>query len=279
MKIQSNQSNINFRSGLTSKMKTEISGCDISKISNEFAKTGIATDFKNNKVIAWCSLKSLEIIQALNKKFNLNLALPKAIYVEDFNNLRISDKNSPGFCNTAPSKLYMGNIGNAVVPERVIFFNSFSEFQTGNENTIWNCLDSISDMSYSERNSATNFFLETFLHEFTHCIHLNNMLQKLGGENLVKNIQKAFSPSYLKKFHSQYDNMLKQICDYAAENPMEAVGCDFSKRLIESLDRNNLTPQNNFIHKSPYESRRGFSLFKQEAPLDAGLRKFWNGKF
>ncbi len=279
MKIQSNQSNINFRSGLTSKMKNEISHCDISKISHEFAKTGIDTDFKNNKVIAWCSLKSLEIIQALNKKFNLNFALPKGIYVEDFNNLRISDKNSSGFCNAAPSKLYMGNIGNAVVPERVIFFNSFNKFQTGDENTVWDSLDSISDISYREGSSATDFFLETFLHEFTHCIHLNNMLQKLGEKKLSKNIQKAFSSSYLKNFHLQYDNMLRQICDYAAQNPMEAVGCDFSKRLIESLDKNNLVPQNNFIHKSPYEPRRVFNLFKREESLNAGLRKFWNGKF
>lgn len=279
MKIQSNQSNINFRSGLTSKMKNEISHCDISKISKEFAKSGINTDFKNNKVIAWCSLKSMEIIQALNKKFNLNLALPKGIYVEDFNNLRISDKNSPGFCNTAPSKLYMGNIGNAVVPERVIFFNSFSELQPKSENAVWDSLDSISDISYENGISATNFFLETFLHEFTHCIHLNNMLEKLGGENLLKNIQKALSPSYLENFHSQYDNMLTQICDYAAKNPMEAVGCDFSKRLIQSLNKNNLIPQNNFMYKSPYEPRRGLSIFKREEQMEAGLRKFWNGKF
>lgn len=279
MKIHVNQNNIGFKSGLTSGIRSEIAHCNISKISKEFARNGINTDFKNNKVIAWCSFKSLEIIQNLNKKYRLNLSLPNGIYVEDFNNLRIQDKDSPGFCNAAPSELYAGNIGNTIVPENVIFFNSFKDFQSGEKNEIWDNIDSISDKLYRDKCSATDFFLETFLHEFSHCIHLNNMTQKLGGETLVKQLKKTFSAQYLRDFHSKYGDMLKQICNYAAKNPIEAVGCDFSKRLIQSLNKNNLIPQNNFMYKSPYEPRRGLSIFKREEQMEAGLRKFWNGKF
>ena len=105
MKIQSNHNSITFNAGLTSKMKSEIAHCDINKITKELAKSGISADFKNNKAVAWCSIKGIEIIKELNKKFNLNLAFPRGIYVEDFNNLLISDKMSAGFYNIEPKKI------------------------------------------------------------------------------------------------------------------------------------------------------------------------------
>ena len=132
MKIQSNHNSITFNAGLTSKMKSEIAHCDINKITKELAKSGISADFKNNKAVAWCSIKGIEIIKELNKKFNLNLAFPRGIYVEDFNNLLISDKMSAGFYNIAPKKLYMSNMGNTVVPQNVVFFNNFVRLRIEN---------------------------------------------------------------------------------------------------------------------------------------------------
>ena len=279
MKIQSNHNSITFNAGLTSKMKSEIAHCDINKITKELAKSGISADFKNNKAVAWCSIKGIEIIKELNKKFNLNLAFPRGIYVEDFNNLLISDKMSAGFYNIAPKKLYMSNMGNTVVPQNVVFFNNFDSFQSEGVNRIWDNLDSIADITKKKKSTATNFFLETFLHELSHCIHFNHMCQNLSGQKLVTNINKLSSPNYLEKFRLKYDNLLKQICDYAAINPVEAVACDFSRRIINSINKNTLRPELNFIENSPYKQFKVFDVFKKEDSLDKSLRKFWNGKF
>ena len=276
MKIQTSNSKINFNAGLTSKMKSEIAHCDIPKISNVFTKAGIVTDFKKNKTIAWCSLKTLEIIQELNKKFRLKLALPKGIIVEDFNNLKTSTKNSLGFCNSEPSELYFGN---TIVPENVIFFNSFEKYQKDGINPLWDNLDSMSDFYYRDNVSATDFFLETFLHEFVHVMHQNNIVKKRGNERFLRAIPRIISEQYWINFKKKYHAGLSQICNYATTNPMEAVACDFSKRIIDSLDRNTLKPKYNFFKESPYSKRNLFNIFKDEPELNTALRNFWNGKF
>lgn len=278
MKIHAKQNNINFNAGLSPVMKREIADCDVKKISDTLMKAGIQSDFKNNKFIAWCSLKTVEIIKYLNSVYGLKLSLPKSIIVEDFNRMNIGRKDSYGFYNACPSQLYSNN--NGLISENTIFFNSFQNYQTENKNSVWDDFNLLSDLGYFQNLSCTNFFLEIFLHEFAHGIHLNNIIEKRGRQNFNSELKKIFSPLYLEKFRTKYDSVLKkELCSYASLNPIETVACDFSKRIIKSLDKNSLLPQYNFIDKSPYRRRTPGDIFKKEKNMEKTLRNFWNGKF
>ncbi len=276
MKIDN--SGISFRAGLTAQMKREISACDVKKITEEFTKSGVNADFKDNKAAAWCSLKCLEIIKYLNKEYHLNLGLPKGVYVEDFRELNINSKTSLGFLNLAPASLYKNSA--RITPEKSIFLNDFKEFNHAGGNAYWNRLDGIADENFDKRISATDFFLEPILHEFLHAVHEENLSQKLGGKKLVKAIQDTCKPEKLRKFRMKHELLLENICCYAAVNPFEAVACDMSKRAISNLDKETLLPQNNFIQESPYSKIPVLkSFFIKEDKLSHLLRRFWNGKF
>lgn len=69
MKIQNN--NINFQAGLTKQIKSEIASSNVKQISDYISKNGIPNDFKENKLIAWCSLKCLEIIKNFEQRIQL----------------------------------------------------------------------------------------------------------------------------------------------------------------------------------------------------------------
>jgi len=62
------QHKINFKAGLTSKMLQEIQREDVLEISSRLAQKGIPTDFKNNKIVAWCCDKTIDILQKLNDR-------------------------------------------------------------------------------------------------------------------------------------------------------------------------------------------------------------------
>lgn len=277
MKIQNNNYySPNFHAGLTKQMKQEIASCNIQKISKEFAKNGILTDFKDNKTVAWCSLKCLEIIKNINEQFNLNLGLPRGIFVEDFNKLDIKNKNSIGVCNVFPVDLYKGS--SIIIPEKTIFFNELPE-----EKFFWENIDAHADITKAISISASDFFLDTFLHEFAHAIHEEHLLEKIGSKKLFDICQKIMTNKFKNKFNDKYYRTLyNNCCGYAASHPMEAIACDLSKRIIESLDKNTLLPKTNFTQNSPY---RKFSLKEillspiKDEKYDQIIRNFWNGKF
>ena len=167
MKVQNNNHYINFHAGLTKQMCREIASCDITKISHEFSKYSIPTDFKENKIVAWCCLKCLELFK------NKNLGLPKGIFVTDFKNLKTAESNDVAMTNIAPTQLFKNK--DSVVPEKTIFFNSLDDY--------WNKIDSFADENFELGNSPTNYFLDIFLHEFSHVFHEENLLKKIGGQN------------------------------------------------------------------------------------------------
>ncbi len=277
MKVQN--TNINFQAGLTQKMQKEIASSDIKRIAQEFAKNGIQTDFKENKVIAWCSLKCLEIIKYLNENYHLNLGLPNGIFVEDFQNLNIQDKSSIGFLNFAPVKLHKKD--SKITPEKTIFFNEFKDFNHSDGNEYWERIDCMADENFDRHFSSTDFFLEPILHEFLHAVHEQNLIQKLGGKKLVKLLEETLTPPKLEIFRAKYQNMLEKICVYASENPFEAVACDFSKRTIENIDKNVLLPCIDFVSQSPYKKQSLFKRFlirKPDSKITETLHHFWNGK-
>lgn len=260
---------LSFNAGMTRKIKNEIKYCDIQKISEYMSKEGIKNDFKGNKTIAWSTLKCMQLIQTLNKLYNLKLDLPKGIFVEDFYKLNGVNTNAFGFVNYAPTNLYKDT--SQIVSEQTIFFNEFKD------NHIWSDIDSLADNDYSKGLQTTDFFLEKFIHEFMHVLHEQNLILRIGGYKLIELLQSMNRPENIKAFRTKYAVDFKRICDYAATNPLEAVACDMSKQTIDNIDKNSLSPNQNYISSSPYTKQTFlFSFFRKQN--DTILRKIWNGK-
>lgn len=268
MKVQSINNNLTFNAGLTKQMKSEISACKVDNIEKLFAKNNISTDFKNNKVLAWCCAKCFQFVKELNRKYNLNLGVPEGIFAEDFRELKNINEYSAGFTNFAPAYLYRKK--DVIVPEKTIFFNT---------NEIdWNEIDSIADKCFERGISATDFFLENILHEFMHVIHESNLLKKLDGEEVVKRLISICDPAYLDNFLLKHSKSLSKICHYAASNPMETVACDLANRGVKSINKENLSATGNIFKSSPYEKKLHIGI-KRETKNDILLRRFWNGNF
>lgn len=271
MKIQPSN-NLTFRAGMTKAMKNEIVSSDVAKISKYLERQGVQNDFKNNKVIAWCVLKVFELMKPLK------MGLPRGVFVEDFKKLNISE-NHPAMVNLVPTKLYKEE--DFIVPEMVIFFNETYKSCVKPEESYWKNLDEEADINFYCSNSPTNFFLGSFLHEFSHVVHEKKLIEKLGGNNLVALLKNQLSLIESVKFAEKYGNHLRPICEYATTNFLEAVACDLTKRFVDEMDKKTLTIKKDFFKKTPYREPSLFSrIFKIQNPSDLEiiLRNFWNGK-
>lgn len=282
MKIScSNNISPNFNAGLTSSMKSEISRCDIKKVSHYLARNGVYTDFKDNKTAAWCSFVALSIIKSLNSHFHAGFCFPRGIIVDDFNKMVDTvDKTAIGFTNFFPSKIYPKS--DKIIHDRVVFLNNFEGRNSENGNLFWDCIDEVADMAYAKNLAATNHFLEPFLHELFHVVHENNMLKSMSGTELLEKICRIKNPEAIKAFQKKYQNIFKSLCGYAALDPLETVACDLSKRCIDSVNKDSFMPEKDFIKNSPYGEMNFIKqIFKTPKAYkqDKALRQFWNGEF
>lgn len=279
---------INFEAGLTPKMRQEINYADVLEISNNLAKKGIATDFKNNKVIAWGSQKAIEIIEQLNKKFTLKLGYPKGIYVEDFNNLNINNDGLYGFCNFFPTNLRKNSINRT--PEKIVFFNTFETLSNNISEdkkwlTDWNNINEIADYRFVSKETGTDNFLYIFLHEFFHASHEENLIKKIGGQKSFEKFKLYQDESKIEEFKNNYQEILEQISMNATKNPFEAIANDIPIRVVNTLDSKTLIPIKNPFINSPYEKQTLLKRKPQNNQVNENkllnhlLKQFWNGKF
>ena len=268
MNIQLTNSNtFCFKSGLTKQMRAEMQSCSPKKIENYFAEQGIYADFKNNKVASWCSLQCIKLIQELNKKYNLNLGYPKGVIVENFDRIRTCDKRAFGLTNFAPAYLYKDK--DIIIPERTILFDT--------NNKAWQNIDKMEEEAFTEGISPTNFFLDSILHEFMHVLHEANMLKVIGGHQTLNALTKIQDINLIQRFQQKYSKRIKKyICEYASSNQLEAVACDLTKRIINSLDKENLILKKNPFRSSPYE-KKVFLTQKQEPKINEVLKQIWRG--
>lgn len=276
-----NYSSIKFQAGLTTQMKLDIVRSDVKKIESEFHKHGMVADFKNNRIVAWCSLKCLEIIKELNRRFGLNLGLPTGVCVEDFSKLHLKHQEACGACNVMPTKLYKNF--DVIVPQKAIFFNEYAQENFPGGNMHWNHIDELTTLSKKQEFSPSDFFLEPFLHEFMHVVHEEHLLNKLGSNNLVERLVVADLKENRTKFDNKYYQILyKNCCYYATSSPMEAIACDLTSRVINCLDKNTIKPTSNFVVKSPYREftfkEKLLAPFK-ESEYDRIIKRFWDGNF
>ena len=264
-----------FKAGLTKQIKNEINSCNTQKISNELLKLNIKSDFKENKVIAWCALQCTKLIMEINNRYCLNLALPNGIFVEDFNLLNVNNRDALGFMNFAPTFLHSDK--KIITPEKTIFFNEFKDMNYKSGNKIWEQSDEIADSNFENRSATTDFFLETFLHEFAHVIHEGNMQKEIhNGSDLIKTILSMIK-SQNQTFQKLQPKISEKISQYAAINQLELIACDLSKRILSITSKETLQPIDNFIINSPYEKQNFFNnLFNRKDKLDKLLKKTWN---
>lgn len=276
--------NIVFGAGLTPKMMEEIQQTDVFTISKKLAEKGIITDFKGNKFVAWCCYKTVEIFEQLNKKFKQRLALPKGIFVEDFERLNINNPNKMSFCNIFPlNNLVKGS--NRQFNGETLFFNAKNDLTDQNELQDWSKIDNIADYNYSKGISATDHFLDTFLHEFSHIAHEHRVLKKRGLIKLEKSLDDSKNKLKIESYKDKYGAKISKICNYALSSPFEAIACDMSRIISRCLDKERLILTTNPFLKTPYEplsfwKRINIPYYTDEQrPLNEILRDFWNGKF
>jgi len=267
------QNQINFQAGMTIKLVNGIRNANIPEISDKFLKQGIETDFRDNKIIAWCCDKTAEIFTELNKKYGLKLGLPKGIYVEDFKQLKLDDNpNTLAFNLFFPCKVKQGS--EKIFRERNLFFNQ--------DSYTWKYLDDFADENFQNGKAASNHFLDIFTHEFSHSAHTDNLLKKNNVNSYAKFIDKALDKETIERINKTYGQELSSICEYAKASPLEAVGCDLSRIIIESLDKKALLPIKNSFQNSPYENlsflKKLIKNHKDQTPLNNLLENFWNGK-
>ena len=266
-----------FRAGLTNQIKNEINSCDVRKISHELRNVNIESDFKGNKVVAWCVFRCTKLITEINNKHGLNLALPKGIFVEDFSKLNVNNQDAFGFMNFAPTFLHSDK--KIITPEKTIFFNEFKDMNYKSGNKIWEQSDEIADMNFENKGATTDFFLEIFLHEFAHVIHEGNMQTKIhNGSNLV-NIIISMLKSQNPAFQKLRPEISEKICQYATTNQLEMTACDLTKRILDNASRETLQPIGNFTRNSPYKVKNIFKeIFTLNNKFNELLQNTWNGK-
>jgi len=270
-------------------MAREIQSADVLQISDNLAKQGIKTGFSNNKVIAWCCEKTANIFNDLNKRYDLNLELPKGIFVEDFAKLNIDYEILPGFCTLAPIRLKANS--SEITPEKTIFFNNFETALTKIPEDLkskynWNKINTTATVNYQNKYKSTDNFLEPFFNEFFHIVHIQNLIKNHGEKSYQKYIQQALSENGLISYEKRYGSKVSAICDYAKANPLEAVACDITKRTVDVLDKETLLPKSNPFANSPYNGSYihqakipSFLKQNKNKSLEELMNDFWNGKF
>lgn len=275
---------ITFKAGMTSKIISSIVNTDVADISNKLAKKGVDSEFRGNKIVAWCSGKVVEIFEQINDKFAKNLPMPKGIYVEDFANLKSNNLYSAGFCNMFPTYLYKNSA--KVIDGKTLFFNNYSSINSTIPSQIkwqydWEYINTNADLNYARKQFATPHFLNVFLHEFSHLAHEENMLKKFGGKKLLDILNQTLSKKEICKFAEKYNNTVSEICDYATASPLETIACDMPKKIVSALDES-LNITKNPFKNTPYEKSPLIQRLNNNypnTPLDNILRNFWNGNF
>lgn len=266
---KSQKQNLAFEAGLTPRMMQEIQQSDVLAISNKLEAKGILNDFKDNKILAWCCNKTVEIFEQINQKFGTNLSLPRGIFVEDFKYLNTETPHAYGICNLTRTTLIKGS--GEIIPSRIVFFNSEHD---------WNDIDSIADKRYAGKKTGTDFFLYSILHEFTHVLHEDNLLGQFDGKIVLKKILSATNSRKVKKYQRKYGDRVSQLGTNALIDPLEAVGCDMPIKIIASLDKETLLPTKNPFIGTAYEKKASTKKYPdKKRPLEEILRNFWNGKF
>ena len=263
-----------FGAGWTPEIEESIRNCNIKEISQNLIQLGIETDFRENKIIAWCCDKAVEIINQLNKKHKLGLILPKAIYVEDFSKLNIDNEKIYGFCNWVPAHVLKDS--DKVFPERTLFFNSMHQ---------WENIDQVAELSYKSGRCSSPHFLSRFFHELGHSCQNGNLLKSHTLQQLSLLVKKLTSKECCIEYQRKFRDITTKISREATDNPLETIAEDIARKISEALNPK-LSPTYNPFQSSFYLNKGifislvlPFRIATEEEKVERRLLKqVWNGK-
>lgn len=228
---------ITFGAGWNAKVEEEIRTCNIAEISQKLAKLGIESDFKDNKVVAWCCEKVANIYNQLNEKYKLDLDLPKCIFVEDFSDVINYESNIASLCYWVPSKCLKNS--ERIFPEKTLFFNSECK---------WENLNQLTEGTYKNKDFSSDHFLTLFIHEFGHAAHDGHLLKKYNPETLSDILDTTLTNKYALNYQIKYRNLLSKISRRATINQFETIADDMTKKIASSID------ESFNIIKNPFQS-------------------------
>ena len=274
--ISINGNNVSFNGGLNKETLKEIRYVNVDLVSSSLFKDNIITDFQENKIVAWCCQKVVMLIKEINKKYGLNLTLPKGIFVRNFDELNLKQTNMYGFCNMQPVKLFKNK--DVYVPSRTLFFNSFENANYFKDEKFfnWENIDEISDFRFANKSAPTDYFLDIFFHEFAHVLHENQLIKTLGANITAKKLEQIEKLQKTGLYDKKYGKELSKICKSAVTNPLEAIACDISKIMTENINQDKIIFNINPLKHSPYDDNY-MRLFNTK--LNKILRNFWKGNF
>lgn len=259
---------LTFEKGLTSKMAREMKAADILEISNRFEQKGIPTYFDKDRALAWLCDKTRVLWEQVGQ-YRTNISSPSGIFGIKFKHLNIDEPDAYGFCNLTPSALLKGS--DQIIPSRTVFFNT--EYD-------WSHIDEMMDSDYASKHSSTDFFLYPLLHENAHVAHEEHLLENFDDETVFRKILSAKDPEQIREYRRKYGGRISKLCNYALKDPLEAVACDMPVRIVDAMDKENLTLMRNPFIGTPYEQDIvGSEHSNKERPLQEILRHFWNGRF
>lgn len=246
MKIKSinNFKTFSFKKGLTSHEIDIVKNLpnDYCTATADYLKNryGINSDFKGCKTVAWCTKETAEIMERAGFK------LPKKVVFEEI----------------PPKKGENPSLGQYYSSDDTVKINAlYPQFRNIKaQNGL--------EASQGSFHPSTKHFLDTYLHEFSHAAHFNNMCDKydkydamykwmdmtdtstdefiVGPLNSI--IREKFSGEYAKKIidvlippkNGTYAR--KNLCEYFAEKNArtvaECLGDDYSKKIFGTLLKN-----------------------------------------
>lgn len=267
-------SKINFGAGWSAQIEKEIEKCNIAQIIDTFEKQGITTDFKDNKVVAWCSLKTLEIFNELNEKYKLKLDLPKAIYVEDFAKLKEQDPQEYGICNWYPA--YLKKDSDQVYSERTVLFNSFESSPNRWEHN-WKNIDLITEDLHKSKILSTPHFLNIFVHEFGHSTHNGFLLNKIPAKDFLAKLRCISSLESANDFKNTDGKYFSNISEKAKQYPLETISDDIAMKITNSLPKDSFKISYNPFKTSSYPKQSLFEMILSLKRKNKILSEIWNG--
>ncbi len=168
MKILNKNININFSSGLTTKLLLKEKCTNPCKLETYLNKEfGIETNFSGNKTMAYANTLCAQIFQKLSKKMNFNFLFPPFIRI--YNKTSLIEKNSASNFCIHDSKAIL--IDDNPFPGRSIFFENIINLKYINEKT---------EESFIQKYTSSPHFLAPFIHEWLHSIQLDFIYNNYG---------------------------------------------------------------------------------------------------
>lgn len=234
LSITQNQPNLSFQSGLNKSVVLMQHTFDCRKTEKLLKNSGINSDFYDNKALSLSVNMAVNLLNYLNKNFQMFRFWSPSINVY-MNKDLLLDKNLYHFCIPESKKVL---INKPEFKPAAIFYSYINNVEE---------LDYQAERSKQEGLKGTGHFLSDIIHEMMHAIYINRIYKKYGNEslNILKVLERKtldtkeneivadFLGEYATKPLNQYhevfaDTFTKLICDslsaakfLPAENPLD----------------------------------------------------------